>query len=465
MVFSSVTFLFHFLPTFLLGYFLAPKKVRNAYIALFSLVFYSWGNVSDLPIILFSMMITWLAGMLGSSQSSRKGWTSLGIIANLAMLAFYKYKNFILLDVLNLGHLLKTQGIVLAETQLPIGISFFTFQAISYLVTVYSDGHKPLKNPIDLATYITCFPQLIAGPIVRFETIAAELKERSTSLDDLFWGGNRFAVGLFKKIVIANTLGKTAELAFSLEPASLSVASAWLGMVCYSFQIFFDFSGYSDMAIGLGRIMGFSFPENFRRPYTATSVTDFWRRWHITLSSFFKDFVYIPLGGNRGSSLMTYRNLGVVFFLTGLWHGASWNFIVWGFLHGACLIVEKLMHKKLSLQPTGLLGWLWTMLVVIFAWVFFRSPDLTHALQYIQSMLGLGGKTVLIEQPGVLVWELWLMMVAAAAWCFMPSFGVLSEKPSLRQVTVSGFAMIAQLYMAIIFLSDASFNPFIYYRF
>ena len=344
MVFSSVIFLFYFLPAFLVVYFLSPRKVKNYTALLASIAFYAWGAPKFVFVILASTIIDFFivkALHNASEERKRKGFLMISLVMNLGLLAYFKYANFF---VENLNAALNSIGLEQVgwtSVALPIGISFYTFQTLTYSIDVYRRIHEPLKKVSDYLLYIMAFPQMIAGPIVRFTHIADQIVKRKDTLDDKLVGFYRFCIGLAKKVLIANVMAEQADLIFSSNLNELTTPMAWIGMIAYTFQIYFDFSGYSDMAIGLGRMMGFRFPENFNAPYISTSITEFWRRWHMTLSGFMRDYLYIPLGGSRvNSNGRLYFNLALVFLLSGLWHGASWNFVIWGAFHGFFLILD-----------------------------------------------------------------------------------------------------------------------------
>lgn len=390
MVFSSIIFLYAFLPITLLIYFSVPQKYRNHVLLLASLLFYAWGELGYVLLMVLSIIVNWLAG-LGIQAKRIAGKNTMpvlivAIILNLLPLAFFKYGNF-LIDNANTGlQLLNLPTFELTPLHLPIGISFFTFQAISYLIDVYRGQATVQKKPINLALYISLFPQLIAGPIIRYKDVEREINFRVIRIEDVKSGVLRFISGLGKKIMIANTMGAVADQVFSLPIDNVSSGLAWIGIIAYSLQIYFDFSGYSDMAIGLGRIFGFHFLENFNYPYISKSIQEFWRRWHISLSSWFRDYLYIPLGGNRSGNWRTYFNLLLVFFLCGLWHGSSWTFVIWGLYHGLFLVVERLGLGKILKRLPGPLQHAYALLVVMVGWVFFRSDTLGQALAYIKRL-------------------------------------------------------------------------------
>ncbi len=360
MVFSSITFLFFFLPVFLMGYLGVGKKGRNLFLLLASLFFYLWGEQLFVLVMLASIVMNYFFGLLLDRvgiQGSRAGKFLLAaaLVANLGMLVFFKYANFAVDNLNLLLSWLNMPLMHLHKVHLPIGISFFTFQAMSYLIDLYRQEYKAQKNPLYLGLYISLFPQLIAGPIVRYSDIAEHIKKRTVSLHDFACGAERFVFGLGKKILIANPMGLMADHIFAMQAELLSTGTAWLGITCYTLQIYFDFSGYSDMAIGLGRMFGFHFLENFNYPYISRSIREFWRRWHISLSTWFRDYLYIPLGGNRHGNNRTSLNLLIVFLLCGLWHGASWNFILWGLMYGFFLVAERGIWGRIvtGMHPIG----------------------------------------------------------------------------------------------------------------
>lgn len=391
MVFSSVLFLFLFLPIALTLHLILPRAFRNLFLLASSVLFYMWGEMEFGFLICISVLLNYALGYgihYASSPRDKKIILGVTMAANLAMLAVFKYANFV---VENLNVILTATGVApidLEPVQLPIGISFFTFQAMTYVVDVYRKEVEVERNPLNVGLYIFLFPQLIAGPIVRFVDVAAQIHQRDVTVDQFALGVRRFTIGLAKKLLIANTVAVAADGIFDADAGGLTTASAWLAIVCYSLQIYYDFSGYSDMAIGMGHMLGFKFLENFNYPYIARSMTDFWRRWHISLSTWFRDYLYLPLGGNRRSPLRTYLNLMTVFFLCGLWHGASWNFVVWGMFHGMFLVIERLLGRNRIGQTANPLNHLYVLVVVIVAWVFFRATTMSHAYVFLVSMAG-----------------------------------------------------------------------------
>ncbi len=391
MVFSSSVFLFLFLPAVLVLYFVLPRKLQNLFLLLASLLFYAWGEGVFVAIMFASIVFNYLGGLVVARyrrETIGKYALWVAVIANLALLASFKYANFL---VDNLNILISAVGhtpVNLDPVHLPIGISFFTFQAMSYVVDVYRGEAEVQRNPINSALYIALFPQLIAGPIVRYHHIAKQLVHRRVDLDGFSSGVTLFIFGLGKKMLIANPMGAVADQVFAIPAEHLTFGLSWLGLACYTLQIYFDFSGYSDMAIGLGRMFGFRFLINFNYPYIAQSIQEFWRRWHISLSRWFRDYLYIPLGGNRCSPWRVYANLFTVFLLVGLWHGASWNFVLWGMVHGAFLALERFGFGALLARSWAVFRHLYVLLVVMLAWVLFRAETLEYAWAFIQALFG-----------------------------------------------------------------------------
>ena len=471
MVFSSSTFLFLFLPITLLGYYLVGRRLRNLFLLGMSLLFYAWGGPRAALLMVASILINYLCGLwVGAASGKTSPWPKrlavfCAVAANLGILFYFKYLNFAVETAQRLFHFTAE----VRQIALPIGISFFTFQGMSYVLDVAMGKAKVQRNPLKIALYISLFPQLIAGPIVRYSDIEAQIDSREIDLEKLASGVQRFAVGLVKKAWIANTLGQVADGVFNPAVPNSSVGLTWLGVICYMFQIYFDFSGYSDMAIGLGRMFGFEFLENFRHPYSAKTMTDFWRRWHISLSSWFRDYVYIPLGGNRRGN--QYLHQLTVFLLTGLWHGASWSFVLWGLWHGLWLMAEKPLIKsgKLDRIP-GWLQWLFTMLRVLIGWVLFRRESVQGTLQLLGIMFGLAQPERVIYTTA---WYLdgWviLTLIAAVLAC-VPWREVLGERfngwlESDKGVLCARIAACALLLFGTVLVITSTYNPFIYFRF
>lgn len=387
MIFSSLTFLLVFLPLTLVLYYLVPNRLKNAALLLCSLIFYAWGEPVCILLMLYSILLNYVCGLLmDSHRKARRQILVFGILVNLFMLGFFKYAGFF---AGNVNLLLGRFGVKLPvpEVGLPIGISFYTFQALSYLIDLYRGKFPAQKSLIRFAVYITMFPQLIAGPIVRYETVAKELEERRLSFVKFGRGAMTFVEGLAMKVLLANQIGSIADELGSLE-GPVSTVSAWIGAFAYFFQIYFDFAGYSLMAIGLGLMLGFTFPKNFDHPYLSKSVTEFWRRWHISLGTWFREYVYIPLGGNRRGALKHIRNLLIVWMLTGLWHGAAWNFILWGLYYGVILLLEKYLLSRIRIP--GWLGWLYTTVLVLIGWVLFSGETVARSVSVLSAMFGAG---------------------------------------------------------------------------
>lgn len=477
MLFSSPIFIFIFLPITLALYFFTPNRYKNLLLLLVSLIFYAWGEVLYILLMLLSILANFGFGLAidkSRLSSSPKLWLVLGVSFNLLLLIVFKYANF-LVDNLNYIFLyVSLPTITIEAIQLPLGISFFTFQAMSYIIDVYRDEAKVQKKFSNIALYIAFFPQLVAGPIVRYHDVAQQIVFRRVDSALFVSGIQRFSMGLAKKMLIANPLGQVADAVFSLPGNELGLALVWVGIVCYALQIYFDFSGYSDMAIGLGRMFGFRFLENFNYPYIAQSLQDFWRRWHMSLSGWFRDYLYIPLGGNRKSSARTYVNLFLVFLLCGLWHGASWNFVVWGMIHGLFLAIERAgLDRQLSrLWPV--FRHAYTLVVVCVAWVFFRAEELPYALTYVETMLGFGDRGVVLGQISPLLYQpdlvVALIVGVVLATPIYPWFSKILVNP--RIAGMPGLAFASQFFLitgalALSFLAIASttYNPFIYFRF
>ena len=392
MVFSGVTFLFYFLPTLLFVYFFTPNKYKNLVLLLSSLFFYAWGEGTFVLLMMFSIVMNYIFGFLIAKKLSKKTLLT-GVALNISLLVLFKYSGFL---VHNLNSALELFGIAKfsePDIHLPLGISFFTFQAISYLIDIYRKEIPHQRNLLNLGLYISLFPQLIAGPIVRYKNIMHDITVRSVAPTLFASGVERFVIGLGKKMLIANPLGLVVDNIFSVPFELLPNYIAWLGILLYALQIYFDFSGYSDMAIGLGRMFGFKFLENFNYPYGARSIQEFWRRWHISLSTWFRDYLYIPLGGNRVTNIRTYVNLFLVFFLCGLWHGASWNFIVWGLLHGTFLCLERMGFSTVLAKTHKTIQHLYVFVVILVSWVFFRAESLPDALDYLNVMFSFNFST------------------------------------------------------------------------
>lgn len=470
MVFSSNLFLFAFLPVFLGCLFIIPAKYRNIFILVSSLVFYSAGSGSLVWILVFSILWNYFFAHAIARKQSRTV-LGLGVLANLSLLAYFKYANFFTGEIsIFLSGLGMTSDQPVLSIVLPIGISFYTFQATSYLIDVYRKTVKPSDSVVGFGMYLANFPQLIAGPIVRYSDIQKSIKHRPITLDGFSEGIFRFCVGLGKKVLIADAMGEVADLIFSLPANELTLALAWLGVIAYTLQIYFDFSGYSDMAIGLGKMMGFTFPENFNQPYRARNITEFWRRWHMTLSNWFRDYLYIPLGGNRKGPARTYFNLFVVFFFCGLWHGAAYTFIAWGMFHGIWLATERLLLNRFGFRFQGTPGTVITLFLVMVSWVIFRSDNIASSGTYLLAMAGLGegvetffGLGYYLTNDRLIILGIgWLIALAP-----FEKFGYSGSRflnPSYLQLGKRAFS-IALILLVTIELAGKTFNPFIYFRF
>ena len=464
MLFSSIPFLYYFLPAVLILYFLAPQKGKNTVLLLFSLIFYGWGEPRLVLMMLLAVALGYFFG-LGLEKTRGRGLGKLllvlSVVSSLSFLVYYKYTDFFLENINGLFGL----HLPLLGLALPIGISFYTFQIMSYTVDVYRGQVPAQRNFIDLACYVAFFPQLIAGPIVRYSDVAPQLKSRSLTLENCRLGAGRFLVGLGKKILLANLLGEVCTAWHLTQDGS--VLFSWMYAVAYTLHIYFDFSGYSDMAIGLGRMFGFHFPENFRHPYVSGSITEFWRRWHISLGTWFRDYVYIPLGGNRRGKWCQLRNILIVWFLTGFWHGAAWNFICWGLYFGGLLIAEKLWLLE-KLQKHRIVAHIYVLLAVIFGFVLFDAGSLKEALDCIRGMLGLGGLPLTSQEARYLLQSNALLLaVAAVGATGLPkaAFDRFEKRwPRCAGVVVPG-AMCLVLLLCTAFLVDGSYNPFLYFRF
>ena len=467
MVFSSTIFLFGFLPITLAGYYLIRPGLRNAFLLVMSLLFYAYGEPRFVFVMMASIIANYLLGLLidraGGRKTLRRAALLLTLAVNLGILFYYKYFDFFITNVNRLTH----ADLPLRRIVLPIGISFFTFQGMSYVLDVYMGKTGVQKNPLHVALYIALFPQLIAGPIVRYSDIDREIVERHESVEAFASGIKRFTVGLAKKAFLANSFALLADRAFDTDPAALGAGLAWLGAFAYTLQIYFDFSGYSDMAIGLGRMFGFHFKENFDHPYISLNMTDFWRRWHISLSSWFRDYVYIPMGGNRRGNV--YFHLLVIFFLTGLWHGASWNFVFWGLWHGFFLIAERPFRKrKVTLPVPKVLKWVYAMLAVVIGWVFFRATRMSAALAYLGCMFGtagFGGREALfaLREYGVtfIVGILCMLPLLNGYAALRDSHdGLKKLSPVLETVSCAALLLIGIAYTV-----SSTYNPFIYFNF
>lgn len=484
MVFSSIIFLCVFLPIMIVGYYLLPGKLKNIYLLLGSLFFYAWGEAEYTFIMVASIVGNYVFGMLihyleqKGRQPLKKAALVVTVLYNLGWLFYFKYFMFLAETIEGIVH----ANLSIPEIVLPIGISFYTFQGMSYVIDVYREDGKTgpdgqvmelvQKNPINLALYISMFPQLIAGPIVRYQDIRNSLVKRSVSLQRFALGAERFAIGLGKKVLLSNGLGEVSNKIMTSDFSMLGTPSAWAGAICYMLHIYYDFSGYSDMAIGLGKIFGFDFLENFNYPYISKSITEFWRRWHISLSSWFRDYLYIPLGGNRRGNV--YVNLFIVFLATGIWHGADWGFLIWGLWHGAFILAERVgRNKGVRMKLPAFVKWLYTMLVVLFGWVLFSIVKVPDTLEYISVMFHL-------KKQEFIAYSVWyyldakvLFLLAAAVLAALPWKEILGKYSVYQRITANELSvkagkrliLIGMMVLCFIFMVNDTYNPFIYFRF
>lgn len=463
MVFASITFLYYFLPVFLILYFVVPKKYKNLVLLLFSLIFYFYGEPKYILLMLIEVLFAYFM-TLSLEKNKSKSLLIVVVSFHLLLLCIFKYFNFIISNINSIF----SSNISLLNIVLPIGISFYTFQIISYEVDVYRGKVKVSKNLIEFMTYVFLFPQLIAGPIVRYESVNKELKSRKVTFDDFSSGVNRFVIGLFKKVVIANNIGELCNILVG--STEVSVLLYWVLGISYMLQIYFDFSGYSDIAIGIGKMIGFKFPENFNYPYIADSVTNFWRRWHMTLSSWFKDYVYIPLGGNRVSILKHIRNIFIVWMLTGLWHGASWNFIIWGLYFGVILIIEKYFLNKVLEKLPKVIRIIYTSFVVMISFIIFSSNNLDSAFTIIKGLFSF--KSLSLSNNFILYY--------VKSYGFILIIGIIFSTPLIKNIIeklrskkilnniiniIEVIVILLILLIVTSMLIDSSYNPFLYFRF
>lgn len=469
MIFSSIFFLFVFLPITLLLYYLVPWKAKNAVLLLVSLVFYAWGEPVYVFLMLFSITFNYLSGIeidyfdrRGDDRKKRVSFI-FTVVVNLAILGFFKYYGFLLSNI----NAVLPFDIPYRELALPIGISFYTFQTMSYIIDVYWGRVEVQKNFISFGAYVTMFPQLIAGPIVRYADVAAQLEKRRLSLYKFGQGVAWFLRGLGKKVLLANNIGMTYDAIAAIAPDERSMLTAWIGAIAYAMQIYFDFGGYSDMAIGLGKMLGFEFVKNFDYPYISKSITEFWRRWHISLSTWFREYVYIPLGGNRVSTKKHIRNILIVWVLTGFWHGAAWNFMLWGLYYGVWLLIEKyFLGPKIQKLPSAV-GQIYAFVIVVFGWVLFASPTLVAVISYIGNMFGIGGG--IIDGTGLYYLMNNLILIIICFVCARPWLWKKYRKLALKKGTwpsIIATVMYALILIcSIAYLVNATYNPFLYFRF
>jgi len=484
MVFSSYLFIFFFLPLVLTAYYASPKKLKHLVLTLFSYIFYGWANPGFMLLMFYSTAIDYICGLIiskqwghfkepiqlletgGQRKRSQKIALLISIVTNLSLLGFFKYFNF---SIENYNEIMNMMGIEGAQIQgffrivLPLGISFYTFQSMSYTIDVYRGDAKAIRNFIDFACYVSMFPQLVAGPIIRFQEVADQLISRTHTMEKFARGVAFLCLGMAKKILLANPCGKIADLAF--DGGALNILDSWYGITAYAFQIYFDFSAYSDMAIGLGLMLGFVFAKNFDSPYQSKSITEFWRRWHISLSTWLRDYLYIPLGGNRKGELRTYVNLTLVMLLGGLWHGASWNFLIWGAIHGGYLAFERMQGKaSFYKRLPKVLQMIITFIIVLVAWVFFRADTLTDAWRYLRAMFGciqVQRSAALID--GIIYNPYYLFnfcLAAVVVWTFPQTWNFTKKITWIKAVYISMLFLLA-----LVALTTQSYNPFIYFIF
>lgn len=473
MVFSSSLFLLYFLPIFLIVYYLLPRVAKNPFALLASIFFYAWGAPSFLFIVIGSILLDfYIVKRMDQTKGREKHWLlAASMVLNIGLLLYFKYANFFIENINEVLQALGMHAIHWTRIALPIGISFFTFQKITYSVDVYRKVHAPLKKVSDFALYILMFPQLIAGPIVRYNEIADQLVDRSKSdnIDNRLTGFFRFIIGLSKKVLIANTLGKEVDEIFAMGGENIDTLTAWYGIIAYSFQIYFDFSGYSDMAIGLGRMIGFRFPENFNNPYISQNISEFWRRWHITLGRFMRDYLYIPLGGNRVSEGRMFFNLWVVFLISGFWHGADWNFLIWGAYHGLFLVADRLFllkfYKAIGKVPSIII----TYIIVLIGWVFFRTETFPEAMAYLEKMFSFSSfddgiyfdskfYTILVI---AIFFSFWGVLKGIENW----QVKLFAEKQRIKSIVWMSIFSILFFIISLSAITSSGFNPFIYFRF
>lgn len=484
MLFSSLVFLYIFLPIVIIANFLIRKEYRNGLLLISSLIFFAWGGVSFSLILIASVLLNYIIGLLvdkHKANNKSKLYLGIGVIINLAILGIFKYANFAVENINLLFNtydkeLISDPGIIL-----PLGISFYTFQAISYIIDVYREDAKVQRSFFKLALYISFFPQLIAGPIVRYNLIEKQLTHRRNHFTNLTEGIKRFTLGLSKKVLLANQFGLVADQVFNLPINQVSTGTVWIGVISYSFQIYFDFSGYSDMAIGLGRMFGFKLPENFNFPYTAKSVREFWNRWHMTLGQWFRNYLYIPLGGNRGTLLRTIINLLLVFFATSIWHGASWNFVLWGMSHGVFMMLERLGLEKLLKRAGPFIQHAYLLVFIATTWVFFRIEDFSHAFEIVKLMFSFNfnglHKGIIPNINNIIFISVSIVAILSAAGFWPKLFSFASKGYNnitnnnlklvfsfTKQLIISGAVLLGILVCTVLLISD-TYNPFIYFRF
>ncbi len=465
MLFSSILFLYYFLPITMLIYWLAPNKHKNLILFLVSLFFYAWGEPVYVFLMLLSIFANYKFGMaMGKNIENKSKILIYSVVFNIGLLIFFKYTGFILTNINNIFNI----NLNIPDIKLPLGISFFTFQALSYVIDVYRNDTKVQTSFMKLGLYVSAYPQLVAGPIVRYNTIADQIDNRTIDLKNIADGILRFTIGLGKKVIFANQFAQIADWIFSSNNSPSTAFGAWIGIIAYSLQIYYDFSGYSDMAIGLGKMMGFEYEENFNYPYISKSITEFWRRWHISLGTWFRDYLYIPLGGNRVNTKRNIFNLFIVWFVTGLWHGASWNFIIWGLYYFLLLIIEKYILRMEKLPK--IISHIMTLILVALGWVIFRAETLTDGLNYILSMFNISLGTHRVMGSHIILNDYWYLFI----------MGIIGSTPIIKNIgknlqmktnrnifilIVEIIIIIVILYIVTMYLVNSTYNPFIYFRF
>ena len=464
MIFSSIPFLFFFFPIFLLLYYISPFKIKNLILLIFSLIFYAWGEPVYIVLMIFSSVVDYTNGRLiekyNDNKIFKRTFMIASVVINLALLGFFKYSDFLIENINNVFNL----SIPLLELGLPIGISFYTFQTMSYSIDVYRGAVKAEHNFLNFMTYVSMFPQLIAGPIVRYQTVSEELSKRKITFNKFCSGLLRFLQGLFKKVLIANNVGYVWSV-ISGDASDISLLTAWLGIFMFAFQIYFDFSGYSDMAIGMGKMLGFTYLENFNYPYISKSITEFWRRWHISLSTWFKDYVYIPLGGSRCKKIINIRNILIVWMLTGIWHGAAWNFLLWGLYFGILLILEKFILKRFLEKLPNFFKHIYAIFFILIGWLIFAFDDMSLLKEYAVKLFA---NPFIIDAEFMQYFTNYFVIIVAAIIFSMPIYPYVKEKFKFKNtfVQILIFAIYVELFMVVtaMLMSD-TYNKIIYFRF
>lgn len=468
MVFSSLTFLYLFMPVVLSIYYITPKRFKNLVLLLEGMLFYAWGEPVYIIVVMASTIMDYIYGRLmdrhKGNRKTMKALIIISVVSNLGILAVFKYSSFLI------GNLNLIFGLNIPDPHipLPVGVSFHTFQSMSYTIDMFFGNIAVQRNLINFCTYVTLFPQMVAGPIVRYSEVEHDIDKRVVNLASLDAGIKLFIRGLSKKVLLANNIGAVWSIIKAQQPSSLTLTQAWFGIICFTFQIYFDFSGYSDMAIGLGRMLGFTFPQNFNYPYLSKSITEFWRRWHITLGMWFRSYVYIPLGGNRCGKGKQIRNLLIVWFLTGLWHGASWNFVIWGLYFGLLIILEKFVLKEALHSVPGFLRNAGTFVLIVCGWVFFEFDSMPHVFSYFRAMFGIDSSGLINSQTLYQMYTNALLFIVCALFSTdLPAkaLAYLKQKAARAIGILTPVAQGAALILSTAFLVDASYNPFLYFRF